>query len=65
MSGAAIGSVVEIVAGIVKLASSSTGQQLLTKWFLDAGLTEDKVNASVAAMKDSPPPKEASEGGPK
>jgi hypothetical protein len=53
-----VGSVVEIVAGLVKLASSDVGQGLLAKIFLDAGLTEAAVNAHVAAMKDSPPPKE-------
>jgi len=63
MSGAALGSVVEIVAGLVKLSSSDTGQKLLAKIFLKAGITEETVNAHVAAAKDSPPPKQAPTGG--
>ncbi len=52
-----VGNILNIVAGLATLAGSPTGQQLLTKIFLDAGLTEASVDAHVAAMQKSQPPK--------
>jgi hypothetical protein len=52
-----VGDVLKIVSGLATLAGSATGQQLLMKLFLDAGLTEAVVDAHVAAMQRSEPPK--------
>jgi hypothetical protein len=57
-----VGDVVKIVAGLVQLIASPNGQQLVAKWFLDAGLTEASVNGHVAEMERSAPPKKATDG---
>lgn len=50
--------VVEIVASLVKLLGSEAGQAILKKLFVDAGITQEKLDLVVMALKEPPPPKE-------
>ena len=50
--------VAEIVATLVKLLGSPGGQAVLTRIFVDSGITQEKLDLVVMALKEPPPPKE-------